>query len=75
MSLQPLTELLDRPRGSLNTIESASRDGRDGPALADLKSHLRLRIATLEVALRRAAETTAVETQRETPPPPPAKNP
>jgi hypothetical protein len=56
MSLRPLIELIETLRASLKTLEDTSAPGQDGPALAEQKSTLRLRIHTLECALRRATE-------------------
>lgn len=49
MSVEPLKNLL-------KTVRSTSQPHEDGPAMAELKTTLRLRIATLEIALRRAEE-------------------
>ena len=45
--------LLENLRATLTKLESVSRPHDDGPAMAELKTNLRLRIATLEIALRR----------------------
>lgn len=56
MSVEPLKNLLKTVRATLTKLESASQPHEDGPAIAELKATLRLRIATLEIALRRAEE-------------------
>lgn len=59
MSVEPLRNLLKNLRATLTRLESASRPHEDGPATAELKATLRLRIATLEIALLRAEERAA----------------
>lgn len=56
MSVEPLKGLLTTLRTNLTKLEQASLPGEDRPALAELKHVLRLRIATLEVALGQAEE-------------------
>jgi hypothetical protein len=52
MSIEPLESLLTSLRATLRKLERASKPSEDGPALADLKQVLRVRIAALEIALR-----------------------
>ena len=59
MSIDPLRNLLKNLRATLTKLEGASRPHEDGPATTALKTNLRLRIATLEVALRRTEESAA----------------
>ena len=59
MSAEPLKNLLKNLRATLTKLESASRPHDDGPAMAELKTNQPLRIATLEIALRRAEEPAA----------------
>jgi hypothetical protein len=56
MDLQPLRELLEAHRGHLKKLEVANGSGMDGLALAELRSVLRVRISTIEVALRYVAD-------------------
>jgi len=59
MSVQPLKILLTTFRTDLTKLDQASLHSGDSAALAELKTFLRLRIATLEVALRRVEELAA----------------
>jgi hypothetical protein len=56
MDLQPLRELLETHRGHLKKLEDGNGSGMDGLALAELRSVLRVRISTIEVALRYVAD-------------------
>ena len=59
MSVEPLKNLLKNFRATLTKLENASRPHEDGPATAELKTALRLRIAMIEIALRHAKELAA----------------
>lgn len=56
MSIEPLKNLLTTQRANLTKLNHVSLPSEDTPALAELKTVLRLSIAVIEVALRRSEE-------------------